>query len=96
MKKTETKVLKLLKKYNLKEIEKLYLEGQTMKKAFGGCLKCYGKGYATEMVGKTKAFGDFKITTKVIRKPHIQINFCSCERGKQLKELFKKKEEENV
>ena len=32
MKKTETKALKLLKKYNLKEIEKLYLEGQKEKK----------------------------------------------------------------
>jgi len=47
-------------------------------KAFGGCTKCYGKGYSTSI--SYNAGGG-----KKWRKPLI--NYCTCERGKQLEQL---------
>ena len=59
-------------------------------KAFGGCLTCYGKGYSTELVGKTIASGDFiGQKDKVLSKGGVKIHFCSCNRGKQLEKLLK-------
>ncbi len=59
-------------------LHKKFLE--TIIRAFGGCTKCYGKGYGT----KTEfAEGGRK------RWQLPKISFCSCERGKQLKTLFK-------
>lgn len=55
-------------------------------KAYGGCHKCYGKGYATTadgIIGYDDFGGEgFKstITTKM--------KFCTCDRGKQLAELL--------
>lgn len=56
-------------------------------KAFGGCKKCYGKGYATtlQFAESAEDFGG-EITER--RKLPL-IRFCSCERGKQLKTLLK-------
>lgn len=54
-------------------------------KAYGGCKKCYGKGYATVAYG-TISSGDFVAgVSKSKVKNHIK--FCSCERGKQLRQV---------
>ena len=65
-------------------------EREEIEKAYGGCHKCYGKGYATVSDG-TIGYEDFggegfktPITTKM--------KFCTCERGKQLAELSKPQE----
>ena len=47
-------------------------------KAFGGCTKCYGKGYSTSI--SYNAGGG-----KKWRKPLI--NYCTCDRGEQLEQL---------
>ncbi len=57
-------------------------------KAFGGCTKCYGKGYAT--VRETvSGGGDFE------DKPFYEVLdpmiTCTCDRGKQLDKLINKK-----
>lgn len=54
--------------------ETTYWEGkiEETKKAFGGCLKCYGKGYSTQIVE-----GD-----------RHSIDTCSCDRGKQVDDLL--------
>jgi hypothetical protein len=49
-------------------------------KAFGGCKKCYGKGYATVRKGNTYHGKTYDLKTHLI--------FCTCERGKQLEELL--------
>jgi hypothetical protein len=58
--------------------------------AFGGCIKCYGKGYGTQtmfMEGAEDFGGDGFPRTKMPTTV-----FCSCERGKQLRKLFADKE----
>jgi len=49
-------------------------------KAFGGCRKCYGKGYSTWRHGET-----YRGSTKNLRN---DIKYCTCERGKQLQEVI--------
>ena len=56
---------------------------EKIEKAYGGCTKCYGKGYSTEQQGQ---IGNSRV---IIRGPKIVYNPCSCERGKQIKELMK-------
>lgn len=59
--------------------------------AFGGCHKCYGKGYSTYRHGISGApdfEGDRGFETAM--KTHMV--FCTCDRGKQLSELLTKKE----
>lgn len=54
-------------------------------KAFGGCTKCYGKGYSTQMaqlIGAEDFGGD-----GFVEKPKVHINYCSCERGQVLSSL---------
>jgi hypothetical protein len=51
-------------------------------KAYGGCHKCYGKGYATVRKGETYHGATHNLRT--------QINYCSCDRGKQLKALLER------
>lgn len=65
---------------------------ENIEKAYGGCHKCYGKGYATVRDG-TIGYSDFggegfktPITTKM--------KFCSCERGTQLSALIQAKKQE--
>ena len=54
------------------------------------CVKCYGKGYATEMTGETILHKDFiGDTTQVIDEGGIRINYCNCDRGKQLESVVK-------
>jgi len=51
-------------------------------KAFGGCKKCYGKGYST-VTDSTTYHADF-IGDKTYSVPNNPMRFCDCERGKQL------------
>lgn len=57
-------------------------------KAFGGCKKCFGKGYATTLsfASSQEDFGDEKTGTWKLP----EMRFCVCDRGKQLKEQIAK------
>lgn len=57
-------------------------------KAFGGCEKCYGKGYSTQMYGLHNS-SDFS-TECSDEAPSVHMNFCSCGRGIQLKNEVEK------
>lgn len=48
--------------------------------AFGGCDKCYGKGYSTNKVQTSSRYGTVDLNP---------INLCSCDRGKQIKQNLK-------
>ena len=50
-------------------------------KAFGGCHKCYGKGYATVRAGLRS------YRTPPNTNVKTRIKYCTCDRGKQLSEL---------
>ena len=67
---------------------------EKIKRAFGGCEKCYGKGYSTERVGKTICYPDF-LSDKEVVIAYEGINYhpCSCSRGKQIKVLMGEVEE---
>lgn len=52
---------------------------QAAEKAYGGCHKCYGKGFSTWRHGET-----YWGTTHDIR---TEMKYCSCDRGKQLEAL---------
>lgn len=61
-----------------------------VEKAYGGCRRCYGKGYATvksQIVGygTDGDIGGYEGTYK--RDTPVQMKYCSCNRGKQLAEL---------
>jgi len=51
-----------------------------IEKAFGGCRKCYGKGYSTWRHGET-----YRGKTSNMRN---DIKFCDCERGEQLQDIL--------
>lgn len=57
-------------------------------KAFGGCKKCYGKGYATVRSGLIgyEDFGGDGFKTP----PTNKIKYCTCDRGTQLQTLNQK------
>lgn len=57
-------------------------------KAFGGCTKCYGKGYATVKENYTH-HADF-IGDKTYTTPAPIMRFCSCERGNALSDAQKR------
>lgn len=42
-------------------------------KAFGGCELCYGKGYSTELSAQSG---------------QVEVNTCTCDRGKQIDEML--------
>lgn len=48
-------------------------------KAFGGCKKCYGKGYSTVLAHYSGGHGNGKMFGL-----NQRMRFCSCERGKGL------------
>lgn len=52
-------------------------------KAFGGCTKCYGKGYGTQTLFSSSGAGDFEPAEPKTWKEPTMV-FCTCERGKQL------------
>lgn len=67
------------------------IEANKLVIAFGSCEKCYGKGYNTQQVGAGEGYSDFGPHERFVEsEPHIQVNYCSCSRGKQLKELLDK------
>lgn len=60
-------------------------------KAFGGCRKCYGKGYATVRLqnGGHATDGDIGGPEGAWKSaPRIDMKFCACERGEQLSKLL--------
>jgi len=67
-------------------IAKLTQAIEETQKAFGGCMKCYGKGYSTQMVQEIGAedFGN----DGYVKDPEMVINPCSCDRGKQIKDIL--------
>jgi hypothetical protein len=69
----------------LDEVYQLGVEGT--EKAYGGCKKCYGKGYATVRYG-LKYVADFEGDKDYIDPIKTHMHFCSCDRGKQLKNLI--------
>lgn len=69
-----------------------YLKGyKEAEKAYGGCHRCYGKGYSTVRYGYTGA-PDFEGDQGFIEPVSTHVHFCECDRGKQLKELWPKKQ----
>lgn len=68
------------------KISQLITDARTeTEKAYGGCRKCYGKGYATVRKGEETMNRHYKYLNTPVRN---QVNFCSCNRGKQLYEVF--------
>lgn len=66
-------------------------ELEKTKKAFGGCTKCYGKGYAT-VIERWTGCGKFDMgqgDIKIDDQKQI-MKFCTCERGKQLQTITNK------
>lgn len=63
----------------------------TRERAFGGCKECYGKGYSTQHHGIHGA-EDFGGEGHDI-ETSVHMNFCSCDRGEQLKELIQDKKQ---
>lgn len=61
-------------------------EIHTLIKAFGGCEKCYGKGYGTQTLFTT-AHADF-IGDETTHTKMPTMVFCDCERGLQLKRII--------
>lgn len=59
-------------------------------KAFGGCEKCYGKGYATYRYGLAEStdLPDSEPIRRIERGMNTTMVYCVCDRGKQLKELL--------
>lgn len=55
-------------------------------KAFGGCMKCYGKGYGTQTLYQ-KEYADFSGDKERIIKLPTMV-FCECARGRQLMNLW--------
>jgi len=63
-----------------------HIQKQT-EKAFGGCTKCYGKGYSTvdrTLVGYPDFIGD-----KGFKEKANPIITCACDRGKQIAEIIR-------
>lgn len=54
-------------------------------KAYGGCTKCYGKGYATQKEGYSGRIGKGGKREGWVEDHML---FCDCDRGKQLKNLL--------
>ena len=72
-------------------VEVRLLRGWTLKEAIKldkDCPCCDGKGYGTTMIG-TQGYEDFG-GKGFIETPTVRVSFCSCPRGKQLRELFGK------
>ena len=67
------------------------------KKAYGGCEKCYGKGYATVSSRWTAYDTDTDIGSPGGRYSggeDFEMKFCDCERGAQLGKLVEQRERE--
>lgn len=64
----------------------IFNHDQRIEKAYGGCRKCYGKGYATTIDYQT-ASADF-IGDKTSVQQNDIMRYCDCPRGEQLKQLI--------
>lgn len=56
-----------------------------VEKAYGGCRKCYGKGYSTVQQGMRMA-ADFEGEEDWETKPMPHVKACDCQRGKDFLE----------
>jgi hypothetical protein len=65
-------------------------EREQTEKAFGGCKKCYGKGYGTA-TEYTEAFPDFG-DEGYSRDKSDPMVYCDCDRGRQLYKLNQERE----
>jgi len=63
-------------------------------KAFGGCTKCYGKGYST-VIQNVTAHADFIGDTTTVTELD-RVHPCSCDRGKQIEEMRHSIEKKHV
>jgi hypothetical protein len=66
-------------------------EMDKIEKAYGGCHKCYGKGYSTYRHGVSGS-PDFEGDSGFEIAPSTHMVFCTCDRGKQLGELLNSKD----
>ena len=72
-----------------KDIKDSMLEAQKQtEKAFGGCVLCFGKGFFTYRYGYSYG-ADFEGDKRALTTLKTRINPCTCDRGKQLRELLK-------
>lgn len=78
-------VKKVLKGERRRVIHQIQTE---IEKAYGGCRKCYGKGYSTQKVQATMHddFGNEGVEGKTIDL--IPYHPCSCDRGKQIERMM--------
>lgn len=86
-------IMALVDSYVAQEVTKATTE---LDKAYGGCHKCYGKGYSTVKAqdigyGTDGDIGGLQGPYK--RDVPIQMKFCTCTRGKQLEALTTQQEE---
>lgn len=59
-----------------------------IEQAYGGCHKCYGKGYSTVRRGRSYRKNGVYATHEI----NEEMNYCTCDRGKQLASLLKSNE----
>lgn len=75
----------------LNAIEQINAEREReIEKAYGGCRNCYGKGYATvksQIIGYGTDGDIGGYEGKYKQDTPAQMNYCDCERGKQLAAL---------
>ena len=72
-------------------------ERKDTEKAFGGCKKCYGKGYGTQTLFARTGIPDFgPWDGKKYQWKLPSMVFCSCSRGKQLMKLWHEGEAEII
>lgn len=58
-------------------------------KAFGDCVKCYGKGYGTQtLYARGRGESDMGQGDVVVDEKLPTMVFCTCDRGKQLSRLI--------
>lgn len=63
---------------------------EKLERAYGGCRKCYGKGYSTYRYG-VKTSADMVGDKEYIDPIETHMNYCICDRGVQLQQLVEKK-----
>lgn len=66
-----------------------------IEKAYGGCHKCYGKGYSTVWSGVSGS-ADFIGDRSYVTQPKNNIKYCTCDRGTQLKQLIVRERRETA
>lgn len=78
-------VIRIIRQQQAGSIEQFFIkELEKVAKMFGGCTKCYGKGYGTTTTQYSEGDGFRKWTEQ-------EMDFCSCDRGKQLEKLCGKR-----